>query len=141
MRRSKTIDWEDDFQRRNADGFRCVCLFRFIGYSLITLIVLIGLYYGVGSFIVHNIDDDLTFRPTEVPAGGSQAVAMAAALIERETVTHDWTPNNPWFFPSYPLDNMPNFQQGIIGALWRFGIEMSDQIGQNARVLRGRSGP
>jgi len=32
--------------------------------------------------------------------------------------------------PSAALDNMPNYQQGIISALARFGFELTDQIGR-----------
>jgi len=63
-------------------------------------------------------------------AGGSRAVAMAAALIERETDQHRWVANDPFFLPSAALDNMPNFQQGMIAAIGRFAFELTDQIGR-----------
>ncbi|MBW7852296.1 MAG: DUF2333 family protein [Rhodospirillales bacterium] len=88
------------------------------------------LYYPIGMAWVHTVDDDPAFAPQEVPAGGSRAVATAAALIDRETNQHRWTANDPFFLPAAALDNMPNFQQGIIGALSRFAVEMGDQIGR-----------
>jgi hypothetical protein len=94
------------------------------------VVLILALYYPVGAFIVHRIDDDLEFAPAEVQPGASHAVAMAAALIEREVGQHAWPGNDPWFFPGYILDNMPNFQQGIIQALRRFTLEMTDQIGR-----------
>jgi hypothetical protein len=100
------------------------------GWSIGAMAVGAILYYVVGMAIVHKVDDDLTFAPAEVPAGGSASVAMAAALIEREVDQNFWTANDPFFYPSAPLDNMPNFQQGIMYSLSRFGIEMSDQIGR-----------
>ena len=33
--------------------------------------------------------------------------------------------------PGYVLDNMPNYQQGIIYAISRFAVEMTDQIGRS----------
>ena len=36
--------------------------------------------------------------------------------------------NDPFFMPGYLLDNMPNFQQGIVTAASRFAVELRDQI-------------
>ena len=38
-------------------------------------------------------------------------------LINREVNENLWTANLPPFFPSYFLDNMPNYQQVIVSAL------------------------
>ena len=38
-------------------------------------------------------------------------------LIKREVDDKMWTPNLPLVFPAYILDNMPNFQTGIITAV------------------------
>jgi len=102
---------------------------RLILRGLGVLGVLALLYYPVGMAIVHTIDDDIALN-AEVTSGQSKTVAVAAALIERETDTHPWIANDPWFLPGAALDNMPNFQQGIVYALSRFAIEMSDQIGR-----------
>jgi hypothetical protein len=102
-----------------------------IGRIALGLVVLVALYIPVGMAWVHVIDDDTTLAPTEFPAGGSRAVAMAATLIERETITHRWTANDPFFLPGWWLDNMPEFQTGMIEALGRFTTEMMDQIGRN----------
>ena len=95
------------------------------------LLLLILLYYLIGAFWVHKIDDNPDFAPTDAPAGGSQAVAVAAALIEREVDHHAWTANDPFFFPGSMLDNMPNFQQGIIYALSRFGNALTEQLARS----------
>ena len=55
---------------------------------------------------------------------------MAVALIGRETQQTTWVANKPWFFPSSMLDNMPNFQIGLMYALSRFAIEMTDVLGR-----------
>ena len=44
----------------------------------------------------------------------ARSVAVAADLIDREINTHRWVANDPFFMPGSLLDNMPNFQQGII---------------------------
>lgn len=103
--------------------------FSFLFFFLLLLIPITMLW-------VHNIDDsleiDITSHLPDAPHAitASHAVATAAALIERETNTHHWTPNDPWFLPGAWLDRMPAYQRGISAALSRFAIEMSDQIGR-----------
>jgi hypothetical protein len=95
-------------------------------------VILIGLllvYYLGGMLWLHTIDDDPQFGlETSAPEGGSRAVAISADLIDREINTHRWVANDPFFMPGSMLDNMPNFQQGIIAALSRFAVELTDQI-------------
>ncbi len=102
--------------------------------SKIILILLAGLfiYYIVGMLWIHKIDDDLKFTPAEanLTKGGSRAVEVASGLIDREINQHRWTSNDPFFMPSALLDNMPNYQQGIISALARFSFELADQLGR-----------
>ncbi|HXV23853.1 MAG TPA: DUF2333 family protein [Alphaproteobacteria bacterium] len=100
------------------------------GRAILALIILVALYYSIGALIIHRIDDDPAFAAPAEPAAGSRAVAIAAALIGREVDDHHWVANDPFFLPGSVLDNMPNYQQGIIGALSRFAIEMTDQIGR-----------
>jgi hypothetical protein len=99
-------------------------------FALVALIVAALIYYPVGMVVVHKIDADPNFGPGDVAAGGSRAVAVAAALIDREVNKNGWTANDPFFLPGALLDNMPNYQQGIISALARFAFELTDQIGR-----------
>lgn len=88
------------------------------------------IYYGVGMAWYNTIEDNLAFEPPpkfEV-TGGSKAVATAAALVEREA--DRWSPNKPWLHPAYGLDNMPNYQLGILYAASRFAIELGDVLGR-----------
>jgi hypothetical protein len=91
-------------------------------------VLALALYYPVGMAWVHTIDDSPDFAPTEVPPGASRTVALMIGLIDRETVTHAWVANDPFFLPGFMLDNMPEFQQGIVAALARFAVELGDQI-------------
>jgi hypothetical protein len=93
-------------------------------------LLLLAVYYGGGMALVHRINDDLDYTMAEPAAGSSRAVAMAATLIHREVDENYWTANDPWFLPGAALDNMPNFQQGIIYALGRFAVQLSDQLGR-----------
>ena len=102
---------------------------RTLGLVPLVLIVLLLIYYVGGMIWLTNVDDSVDFGlPSTAPEGGSLAVAVAADLIERETETHRWTANDPFFMPGYMLDNMPSFQQGIMTALFRFSSELRDGI-------------
>jgi hypothetical protein len=98
--------------------------------ALVVLLVLI-LYYPVGMIMVHRINDDPSFDVADAPQGASKAVALAAALIQREVGETSWPANDPFFMPGYALDNMPNFQHGIQQSLARFTTEMADQLGRS----------
>lgn len=93
------------------------------------LMILAALYYPVGMIAIHKIDDDTDFTAS-VAKGQSHAVAIATALIYREVEINGWTANDPFFYPGAALDNMPNFQMGVIAALARFTIELADHIGR-----------
>ena len=124
------VDWDDEYsapRRRWLSGRGAL---RWSGWSLVALVVGGLLYYAVGGFVMNVIDDDPAFQPAEFPPVSSKAVAAAAALIDREVNQHFWVANDPFFYPSAWLDNTPNYQQGIIYALSRFTVEMTDQIGR-----------
>ncbi len=100
------------------------------------LIGLVALYYVAGALWFHRIDDDPSIGETiEVAPPASRAVAVAALLVRREVEMHRWTANDPWFQPTASLDNMPNFQQGIVAAVARFAIELRDHLSR----VRGTS--
>ncbi|MDR3440407.1 DUF2333 domain-containing protein [Telmatospirillum sp.] len=98
-----------------------------VGFVLAVL-----LYYPVGAWRAHVIDDDLTFAPADVAVGQSKAVATAAQLIRREIDGHGWTPNKPFFLPASILVSMPSFQRGMAVTIERFVSEMALVIGRPA---------
>lgn len=104
---------------------------RWLPRLLVGLVVLIFVYYVGGALWIHKIDDDPNFTPPEPTQGGSYAVDMTAALIHREVDVNGWPANDPFFMPGYILDNMPNFQMGMMYALSRFGLELSDRLGRS----------
>lgn len=120
-----------DIRDRVSDRIALLGSGRMFVRILAGLFLLVVLYYVIGAFWVHTIDNDPDFAATDVPQGGSQAVAVAAALIEREVDHHQWTANDPFFLPGSMLDNMPNFQQGIIYALSRFGNALTEQLARS----------
>lgn len=100
------------------------------------LVGLVALYYVVGALWFHRIDDDPGIGETiEVTPPASRAVAAAALLVRREVEVHRWTANDPWFLPTALLDNMPNYQQGIVAAVARFAVELRDHLSR----VRGTS--
>lgn len=105
---------------------------RLIRWLVLVFLFLVVVYYPAGMLITHRVSDDLGFQPPGDlnPEGGSQAVAVTTALIDREVNHNGWIPNDPWFLPSAALDNMPNFQLGLKQALFRVAIELADQIGR-----------
>ncbi len=80
--------------------------------------------------LTSRIDDDPSFTPQFTLPNGSQAVAMTAGLMEAEIKKAGWVANAPFFVPSYMLNNMPNYQIGMVTALGRFAFELEDQIGR-----------
>lgn len=90
-------------------------------------------YYLIGMMVVHTIDARTDFRASaeDRGAGSSETVAIMAALIDREVNHHGWIANDPWFFPTAFMDNMPNYQEGMRSTLALFAVELRDQIGRN----------
>jgi len=134
-----TIDDEFLLEEERPRGWRRLVagrsgrrLRRGLFWAAIILLAAILLYYPIGMLWLHQIDDDTDFfAPVQVPEGASRAVGLSAALIEREVDQNAWVANDPFFLPGWALDNMPNYQQGIVSALSRFAIEMTDQMGRS----------
>lgn len=105
---------------------------------VIGLLVLLEAYYGLGALLLSRIDDDTSYRPAPVdlPAGGSQAVAIVSALMEREVNRYGWKPSQPWLYPTAFIDNMPNYQSGMLLTVRAFSLEMKDYVAR----LRGTGG-
>ena len=97
---------------------------------IVTLILFVA--YPLYAWFYSTIDDNPSFAPPpdRMKPGMSRAVAATSALINREVNGHGWVANDPWFWPTALLDNMPNYQRGMMGALARFSFELTDQIGR-----------
>jgi hypothetical protein len=93
------------------------------------------LYYVLGALLLTQIDTNPAFRPAaaDLPPKGSVAVAMASAVMNREVNDHGWKPNNPFFFPTALMDNMPAYQSGQLLMVRQFLLELKDHVGR----LRG----
>lgn len=134
MARRKQPDDEDD---ELAEGGVAGVAKRIALGLAIVLGIAVALYYPIGMAVLHTIDDKTGFEAAAPPAGGSRAIAMAAALIAREVDQHSWVANDPFFLPGWLLDNMANYQMGMIAALGRVVGEWNDQ----QRPARGPARP
>ncbi len=96
--------------------------FSQVGFDVISISVLaiVFLYYPIGGWLTDNIDRSPAIELKKDAPKQSQTVNMMAHIINREVNDKIWTPNLPFFFPSYFLDNMPNFQLGMFDALAKF---------------------
>ena len=96
------------------------------------LILFCLLYYPVGMAWVHQVNDDISGTPGDGPLepGQSRTVSVISALVDREVNDTHWVANDPFIYPGVLLDNMPNFQMGLIGACARFSFELADQLGR-----------
>ena len=130
--RSKRGFWSRLFGRRAASDLPPAerrSRWRHVRTLVLAIVAIVVLYYGGGMIVYHRVDDDMSFE-APVKAGESHAVAMAVALIHREVDQYHWIANDPFFYPTALLDNAPNYQMGIVAALSRFAIEMTDHIGR-----------
>jgi hypothetical protein len=105
---------------------------RNVKIFIVALLLAVVVNYGILGPMTHEIDANPEYQASLVPENGSVAVATAAALLDREVNLNGWTPNDQWFAPAGILDNMPNFQTGVVNAVGRFSFEMLDQIGRRS---------
>jgi len=108
---------------------------RRIWWLVSLLVAFLVVYYPVGMVLYQTIDDDVDMQPApqHVVEGGSRAVAIVVTMLEQQT--EYWAPNKPFWMPAAALDNMPNYQLGMVYAMSRFAIELGDYLGR----VRGSS--
>jgi hypothetical protein len=111
---------------------------RWLRTALVALLPLLLVYYVLGALLLSKVDDNLSFVPgaKDLPANGSRTVAALSSLMDREVNKHGWKPDNPWFFPTWLMDNMPNYQTGILKTSRQASLELKDHIAR----LRGAGG-
>ena len=92
------------------------------------LFAIFFLYYPIGAMRTNKINTDTTIEITPPSPQSSAVIETMAYLINREINDHFWTPNLPFFFPSYILDNMPNYQLGIMSSLANFSTTFAKKV-------------
>lgn len=79
------------------------------------IICTVFLYYPIGGWMIHNTDTPI-YEPKN-QNNNLHVIDAISHLVNQEVRQKIWTPNLPIIFPSYFLDNMPNFQLGVISAI------------------------
>ena len=95
---------------------------------VVGLVIIIFFYYPIGGLLISHIDRTTDYEINENHPEQSSAVEMVSFLVNREVNDKIWTPNLPFFYPSYFLDNMPEFQLGIINSLSKFTSSFTKRI-------------
>jgi len=85
-------------------------------------------YYPLGGKMSESIDKTADYDFSAISEKQLQTVEAISFLIDREVNKHIWTPNLPFFFPAYSLDNMPNFQIGIIRGVKSIASSLAKQV-------------
>ncbi len=95
---------------------------------VLAIAAVIFLYYPLGGWYIENIDTRTDYEIDASHPEQSSTVEMMSFIINREVNDKLWTPNLPFFFPSYFLDNMPSFQQGMIKAVSNMSLAFSRRL-------------
>ncbi len=74
-------------------------------------------YYFFGSIIAENIDVATKYKLPDKHLPMFETTDGMSFLLKREVDDKMWTPNLPFVFPASVLDNMPNFQIGIVSGV------------------------
>jgi hypothetical protein len=125
----------EPFKRVDATGEGASDRPRWVGWAAGVVAFLLVIYYPVGMAVYHTVDDDVDLQPDPkfVVEGGSRTIATIATIVSQQT--EYWAPNKPFWMPAAALDNMPNYQMGILYAVSRFAVELGDYLGR----VRGSS--
>lgn len=94
----------------------------------VALGLIVFLYYPLGGFLISRIDNSTNYEINNANKDQSATLDMMSFLINREVNEKIWTPNLPFFFPSYFLDNMPNYQLGIMSAVSNIASGMAQRV-------------
>lgn len=98
---------------------------RAIALLALALIVI----YPLSAWWLSVIDDNPDFG-VAAKARQSSAIASMAALLNREVNINGWTPNDTFLSPTSLLDNMPNYQRGILASLAHVSLVLNDRMGR-----------
>lgn len=98
-----------------------------------SVLAIFVLYYGVlGGVLNSHIRKNLDYPSKEVE--GLKTTGLATVLINQEVFENLWTPNLPFIFPTYFLDNLPNFQLGEMSAISNVISSFSYLAGRDEKI-------
>lgn len=84
---------------------------------MVLVLVFFASYYAIGGYLAENMDVDTEYKLNAEDSPLFETTESMSFLLKREVDDKMWTPNLPIIFPAYVLDNMPNFQMGIVSAV------------------------
>lgn len=113
--RSKIYQYKAYLQERTS-GFSEVSF----DIIIICIVGFLFLYYPVGAWLTHKIDRNIDIELKSANPNQSLTIETISYLINQEVNEKIWTPNLPFFFPAAILDNMPNYQLGMINGISKF---------------------
>ena len=121
--KAKFIIYKEYLRQRSAN-------FSEVSFDIIVICILgfLLLYYPLGAFLSHKIDRNTEIEIKNDTSNQSQTIDMISYIINREVNEQLWTPSLPFFFPASILDNMPNFQLGIINGVSKFTTALEKRI-------------
>ena len=97
------------------------------------LIILLGIYYGIGGAISSRFNNKLDVPPKTNLTIGQHTLAALTYVLKAQVNDTAWTPALPIIFPASVLDNLPNFQLGVKDSANYF-IKHIARNGQNEKL-------
>lgn len=136
FKKLKNKDWKAFYRKMTANPLERILDFLTSWWHAIIIFLagLIFFYYPLGGFIVNNIDRTTDYEIDTSHPEQSATVEMMSFMVNREVNDKIWTPNLPFFFPSYFLDNMPNFQLGMFEALSNTAVSFGKKIDKKITI-------
>ena len=106
---------------KNKPGKKIFSFFRYLFSSWKMVVTFVPLflffYYVLGSYVEEEVSLSEEYNVKDTNSSIFSTTDTMAFLVKHEIDDKMWTPNLPIIFPAYVLDNMPNFQIGIISAV------------------------
>lgn len=105
-------------------------IWRVVAFFVLALVII----YPLAAWWISTIDDNPDFgvAANSLKSAQSAEIANAAALLDREVNDYGWTPNDTFLWPTTLLDNMPNYQIGMLTALSHFATTLASTDPQNS---------
>ena len=96
--------------------------FSEISFNIIIICIagFLLLYYPIGAWMTEKIDRNTNIEISTSNPNESLTISAISYLINQQVNDKIWTPNLPFFFPAAILDNMPNYQLGMIDGISKF---------------------
>ena len=113
--------------RLNTDSYSSISRYVFV----LSVLALLFLYYPLGALLSEKIERNTDIDINSSIGNQSQTINMVSYLVNQEVNEKIWTPNLPFFFPAAILDNMPNYQLGMMNGISKFTTAFEKRLDKN----------